>query len=1703
MSHHPPVNGKSSPHVSAPGNKPLQRYGTHQKSTSDWEMDSDQSESGYPSAEAQIAHALQFGHSFSKTVQRQALQRQTEEAEPESNVLLQRQSASDGGEDDDETGTPGISRATNGDEDETPIQPKLNIGVLMRQQEIAQRVQEEKDELKHRIQPKLTIGRPGDKYEQEAVRAASPKENRTAAQVMAMPDSFVPDPYGLIPKPGLQRQQEEDEPIQREPLIRIQAFSQPSQVEDEEPVHTKPLIQMRAEPLAAPDNFETDLGKHRGGGSPLSDKTRSFMEPRFGADFSGVRIHEAPKEAGAIGAQAFTHGQDIYFNSGKYNPGSSGGKELLAHELTHTIQQTGGKIQPKSRQALAPVNEVQRLCSKCQKDEAIQARQQEQETDKESGFFDKYRDETHTALDVAGFIPGVGAIADLANAGLYAAEGDWGNAALSSVAAIPGFGDAVGLAGKGAKAASKVIPKAGKVLGGGNKAIAQGSKVVGQKVGNVGKSLDKVHQGFEHPVPKSILKGPAAVVGDKVADKVVKGKGTKAWLKKQAVKQATVQGLKHGVGGTFGEAGKTIAGGVKGEADRQKLDRVKGAVPDIAQNLLSPEDSSATGEATPEAHLQNAPEQSDPNLQTLNAGEVTGLSAPSSAQSEQSSGGTSPQQSSSGGGGAMPSGGVPEVQGGNVDEGAEAIAMQQRLSAVPAEQRSTEGPLLSPTEQSIARSALTESPLGPSGGGGGGGGGAAVQTPPTPAIPDVSKSDPTSALAGVSSLPPAQLKSALGGVSQAIAHSVTQEQETLTANPPTAQTPNGKEGSKAATAPTADTPTSVTPAPEGTEVPVEKPAPTPPVAPAPPVAIPTPHVQGSEDGTLSGGDAQQIASSVNQLPTQDMGAPSTSAGSPPQLNLTGNADPQKAQEQKAELNASAADIQSKGLEDALASMGESDIYPTLPQETLQGTSGGAVGGAAAVIEQSTAGLEAASVIAQEQHGAEIQGAIAQAQGEMATQQSDHAATVADERARSQQDIAQLQQETLQQQETERANAQAEVSTLRQDWQGEQDTELASAQTEASQLVTDGLAEIETEKGTAESKASEEIQKGEEQAEQERIKGEQQAAAEKHKGQQESSGVFGWMADKVKGFFEGIKNAIKAAFDAARKAIRAAIEKAKELATAAIEAGRKAIVGVIRRVGDALIAVGDRLLAKFPQIRDRYRSFIQDAVNRAEETVNTLAEGLKTGIQKSLDLLGQGLDAALGLLNQGLNAVVSGLSGTISGILQTAQSAAQAFGALQAIIPDIAANPGQWISNFGSGVQGGVQEDVLWPKMQSQTQGWFDGKVQQITGLAPEQVDDLEQGGFSWSAIGGMVWDNLVAAIPGILLGVLIEKLISMLNPAVGAVITIVQSLMAAWGTVSQVLVAFTMFVSFLQAVKMGSAAPLFAGLIASAAIIVLNFIAQWVIGKLKAAGKAIAGKLKGMAKGIRDKRNKKESPDTDSEDSLESSDSTQQKRDNADVERDKVAEEELPGGHKVKVTDDGDTYVCSVCKAADLTDDKREDIDKASSPQERARIVSEDMEKKGIGSSRKEEDMPSYRTPFSPLTSSQKQELEQKLSDRTLSKEEWDHLDWDRRFGNRRARGVSRFWSKERRNLKTGESGTRNWSLEQQEAILAGKTPKFDDISIEGHHKYSALSYPQLADNPDYIYPTTRNEHLKRWHGGDYQNSTHGSPLDPDFEEEF
>jgi len=107
--------------------------------------------------------------------------------------------------------------------------------------------------------------------------------------------------------------------------------------------------------MSTTPGFDQQLQGTKGQGSKLDANVRMEMEGHLGTDLSGVNIHtggEAQKMSGDINAKAFAHGQDVYFNEGQYNVSSQEGKGLLAHELTHTVQQSDNKVQSKvQRQA--------------------------------------------------------------------------------------------------------------------------------------------------------------------------------------------------------------------------------------------------------------------------------------------------------------------------------------------------------------------------------------------------------------------------------------------------------------------------------------------------------------------------------------------------------------------------------------------------------------------------------------------------------------------------------------------------------------------------------------------------------------------------------------------------------------------------------------------------------------------------------------------------------------------------------------------------------------------------------------------------------------------------------------------------------------------------------------------------------------------------------------------------------------------------------------------------------------------------------------------------------------------------------------------------------------------------------------------------------------------------------------------------------
>ena len=217
------------------------------------------------------------------------------------------------------------------------------------------------------VQTKLTVGAANDVYEKEADAVAD-----RVLQRMSEPEG------GRVMEPGVQRaagmgsgaaaiqekcahceQEEKKEKeeagapkgeVQKKPIFESNA----EPPDEDQPIRRKCPACMEDEKISkkgdegasstAPPAVESGLNTSKGNGSPLPSGTKEQMESSMGADFSRVRIHDNSSAASmnkSLNAQAFTHGNDIYFNSGKYDTSGKTGRHLLAHELTHVVQQTG------------------------------------------------------------------------------------------------------------------------------------------------------------------------------------------------------------------------------------------------------------------------------------------------------------------------------------------------------------------------------------------------------------------------------------------------------------------------------------------------------------------------------------------------------------------------------------------------------------------------------------------------------------------------------------------------------------------------------------------------------------------------------------------------------------------------------------------------------------------------------------------------------------------------------------------------------------------------------------------------------------------------------------------------------------------------------------------------------------------------------------------------------------------------------------------------------------------------------------------------------------------------------------------------------------------------------------------------------------------------------------------------------------------
>ncbi|MBD2136528.1 DUF4157 domain-containing protein [Anabaena sp. FACHB-1237] len=209
------------------------------------------------------------------------------------------------------------------------------------------------------IQAKLSVGKPNDKYEQEADNVAIKVVNEINTP------SFTENPihaYPLIQTPYINTPREYNRP-------KLQRVENPALLPQENRYHVglhphtienylrrKQAEQQQSKISTNNQDLENTIQSKKGSGQEIAPNVREPMEQAFGADFSGVRVHtdgESDQLNESLNAKAFATGKDVFFRQGAYNPTSRDGQHLLAHELTHVVQQNGNTLQPKSLTKIA------------------------------------------------------------------------------------------------------------------------------------------------------------------------------------------------------------------------------------------------------------------------------------------------------------------------------------------------------------------------------------------------------------------------------------------------------------------------------------------------------------------------------------------------------------------------------------------------------------------------------------------------------------------------------------------------------------------------------------------------------------------------------------------------------------------------------------------------------------------------------------------------------------------------------------------------------------------------------------------------------------------------------------------------------------------------------------------------------------------------------------------------------------------------------------------------------------------------------------------------------------------------------------------------------------------------------------------------------------------------------------------------------
>ncbi|WP_369269479.1 DUF4157 domain-containing protein [Streptomyces sp. R11] len=763
------------------------------------------------------------------------------------------------------------------------------------------------------------------------------------------------------------------------------------------------------------------------------------------------------------------------------------------------------------------------------------------------------------------------------------------------------------------------------------------------------------------------------------------------------------------------------------------------------------------------------------------------------------------------------------------------------------------------------------------GGGGRGGASAPARSKKEGAAPDVSNATPEAGLATAAGLKPHQMLDTLKGVNGAVGRSVDKERSALRKAPPKEQRPSGSPrtvpGGPTSAAPGTYTNAKVartdaapgkTPEITGDQKPEGE---------VPGANVPEPSwwdIAVTIGAQLFGKLLKEILplddliDSILGLPTKDEGLQNAKVGDAPRLPLDNDSDPQRTDEQGRKLDERKSELHRSGREDAARPMGEDQIYPDVPKETLTGKVPGGNGknakGAGRTMTGGGVPIESASAVAEHDRGPQIQAGFGEGRQKMGQERKAKDDKAHKDRQKHDQDLKREVDKSGKQQSDARDKGRSDVADSRDKWRKEQDDKTAEIDGKKGKKYDEVRKDIDDKQQQTDKDVDKRTEDDNKKITDEQTNAEKEAEKKQEDGKDDADNWLEEAIEKLKEFFEGLKKAIKGIFEKARQLVTDLIDRFKQQVFKLIDDARNWVIDKINKFADVLVALGDELLADYPAMRDKWRRTIDGARDWAVEKVNQLADGLKEIAGRLLDGLCGALLAGLDVLETGMLAAVEVAESATVGALEFGAAVVEGLGEWAAIFNDIVSDPGDWISKAGAAADTGAREH-LFNEVTSAVKAWFNQKVQEIIGIPIEDFQELVSGGVTVEQMAQMAWDEALPQLPVIIGVLVVEKVVAKLIPGAGWVMAVIDALKTAWGALSEILAAFGLFMDFLKSVKSGNGALPFAKAVAAGVVALLELIYEFLIeGVGRFMGK-VADKLGDMLKNLRRKKDKPDGPD--------------------------------------------------------------------------------------------------------------------------------------------------------------------------------------------------------------------------------------------------